>query len=281
VPTPPDPTPVSTSAAPRRRVAIVTGANHGIGAATALALARDGCDVFVTYLRSAEGADPELPDAYREQRAGSADGVLAAAAGLSGRVVAAEVDLLEASAAARIVDAAEQALGPVAVLVNNASGWWADSFVPTPTDRLGRILATVSAATVDRNLGVDARAAALLIAEVAGRHIERGASWGRIVGLTSGGPSGFPQEASYGAAKAALENYTMTAATELAPHGITANIVHPPVTDTGWVTDEVRAFVASSAEQHVVATPAEVADVIAWLCSDAARLVTGNVLRMR
>ena len=51
---------------------------------------------------------------------------------------------------------------------------------------------------------------------------------------------------SYGAAKAALENYAMSAAAELAPYGITANIVHPPVTDTGWVTDDVRAFVAAS-----------------------------------
>ena len=88
-------------------------------------------------------------------------------------------------------------------------------------------------------------------------------------------------EVSYGAAKAALENYTMSASTELAPFGITANVVHPPVTDTGWITDEVRAFVASSPEHHHVADPDEVADVIAWLCSDAARLVTGNVIRLR
>ena len=54
---------------------------------------------------------------------------------------------------------------------------------------------------------------------------------------------GFPNEVSYGAAKAALENYTMAAAFELAPLGITANVVHPPVTDTGWVTDEVRRHV--------------------------------------
>ena len=73
----------------------------------------------------------------------------------------------------------------------------------------------------------------------------------------------------------------MSAAAELAPFGITANVVHPPVTDTGWVTDAVRESVAASSELHHVAEPAEVAEVIAWLCSDAARLVTGNVLRMR
>ena len=178
-------------------------------------------------------------------------------------------------------DEAEQRLGPVSILVNNASGWQADTFAPAPTDRLGRALAAVSPATIERNLGVDARAGALLIAELARRHVARGATWGRIVGLTSGGPNGFPQEVSYGAAKAALENYTMSAAAELAPFGITANIVHPPVTDTGWVTDDVRDLVARSPELHHVAEPAEVAAVIAWLCSDAAWLVTGNVLRLR
>jgi 3-oxoacyl-[acyl-carrier protein] reductase len=86
---------------------------------------------------------------------------------------------------------------------------------------------------------------------------------------------------SYGAAKAALENYTMAASTELAPYGITANIVHPPVTDTGWITDEVRQAVRHSTELHHVATPDEVAEVIAWLCSDAARLVTGCRLHLR
>jgi len=73
----------------------------------------------------------------------------------------------------------------------------------------------------------------------------------------------------------------MAAATELAPYGVTANVVYPPVTDTGWVTDEVRAFVETSAEHVHVAEPGEVAEVIGYLCSDAARLLTGNILRLR
>jgi len=113
------------------------------------------------------------------------------------------------------------------------------------------------------------------------RHIQRHAKWGRIIGLTSGGDLGFPEEVSYGAAKAAQENYTMSAAAELAPLGITANMVHPPVTDTGWVTDGVREFVAGSRTLTHVATPDEVADVIAYLASDRARLISGNVLHLR
>lgn len=267
---------------PTSRVALVTGANHGIGAATAVALAAVGVDVLLTYLGLDEPADDlGTPDAYRQQRAAPADDVLAAIEPLPGRGVAVEADLTDDEVTARLFDEAERRLGPVAILVNNASGWVADTFAPDPTDRLGRRLAAVSPATIDRNLGVDARAGALLLAELASRHVARGATWGRIVGLTSGGPMGFPQEVSYGAAKAALENYTMSAAIELAPYGITANVVHPPVTDTGWVTDDVRAFVESSPEHHHVATPAEVAGVIAWLCSDAAGLVTGCTLRLR
>ena len=102
----------------------------------------------------------------------------------------------------------------------------------TVADWLGRSLRPVSAATWQQQFTVDAMAAALLIAEFAWRHIARGAGWGRIIGLSSGGDLGFPEEVSYGAAKAAQVSYTMSAGVELAPYGITANMVHPPVTDT-------------------------------------------------
>jgi 3-oxoacyl-[acyl-carrier protein] reductase len=120
-----------------------------------------------------------------------------------------------------------------------------------------------------------------MIAEFSRRHIARGATWGRIVGLTSGGPLGFPDEVSYGAAKAALVNYAMSAALELAAFGITSNVVYPPVTDTGWVTPAVEQFVATSREHFHIARPEEVASVIAFLASDQARLITANVLQLR
>lgn len=171
--------------------------------------------------------------------------------------------------------------GPVDILINNATGWVADTFSPAPEDRFGHRRVRVSADTIDRQFGVDARGAALLIADFAQRHSDRGGKWGRIVGLTSGGPAGFPNEVSYGAAKAALENYTMSAAFELAPLGITANIVHPPVTDTGWVTEEVRQHVTGRADLIHIATPEEVAEVITFLMSDEARLITGNRIHLR
>jgi 3-oxoacyl-[acyl-carrier protein] reductase len=101
------------------------------------------------------------------------------------------------------------------------------------------------------------------MAEFIQRHRSRHADWGRIVTLTSGEGRAFPGEVSYGAVKAALISYTLSAAAEMAADGVTANVVYPPVTDTGWITDEVRAFVATDLDHHHVADPDEVAEVIA------------------
>jgi 3-oxoacyl-[acyl-carrier protein] reductase len=263
------------------RVAIVTGANHGIGAATGLALAEDGAAVLCTYRRLRDPVDPGIPEAYRKNRARDAEWVVDEIRRKGGRAVAVEADLTDPGTPALLFDTAEQELGPVDILINNATGWLADTFAPPDTDRHGRALQPVTAATWSQQFAVDAMAPALLIAEFARRHAERGGRWGRIIGLTSGGDLGFPEEVSYGAAKAAQTHYTMSAAAELADQGITANMVHPPVTDTGWVNDSVRDAVAASTRLVHIATPAEVAAVIAYLASDAAGLISGNVITLR
>jgi len=240
------------------RVALVTGGNQGIGLATARVLERDGFDVAVTYLRF-DAPERDLPAEYHRARAQDAP---------SGKVRI-EADLRDPATPARVFDQVERELGTVSVLVNNASGWKKDTFA-------GDV--TVSADTADMQLLVDARGGALMIAELARRF--RG-DWGRIISLTSGGPAGFPGEVSYGAAKAALENYTMSASRELAPRGITANVVYPPVTDTGWITDDVRRFVDQSDDHWHVSPPEDIAEVIAWLCTPAADIVTGNIIRLR
>jgi 3-oxoacyl-[acyl-carrier protein] reductase len=263
------------------RVALVTGANHGIGAATARRLAACGAKVVLTYLRLSDESDPAIPDAYRRNRASGAAEVLQSIKDHGGDAIQVEADLANDTTPAALFDAAEGRFGPVDILINNATGWIADSFKPVPVDRLGRSLRPVSTDTIDRVFAVDARASALLIGEFAQRHLARGATWGRIIGLTSGGPLGFPEEVSYGAAKAALENFTMSAAFELGEHGVTANVVYPPVTDTGWVTPEVERSVEESSDLFHVAKPEEVADVIVFLTSEEARLITANIVRLR
>ena len=261
-------------------MALVTGANHGIGAAVALRLSRNGFKVLATYLRRND--EPAgIPPEYAQARSAAPDALVAQIREEGGIVEPVEADLTEGDAPRRLFDIAEHRLGPVEILVNNASGWAQDTFVEQFSSQHGRPVHLVTAETIERNLAVDAGAAALLIAEFARRHVKRRGRWGRIIGLSSGGPAGFPREVSYGAAKAAQENYTMSASQELAPYGVTANVVHPPVTDTGWVTDEVRRFVEESTDHFHVASPDEVAVVVAWLVSDAAALVTGNIIRLR
>jgi 3-oxoacyl-[acyl-carrier protein] reductase len=261
--------------------AIVTGANHGIGAATAQALAGRGCAVLCTFLRVDDPDDPGTPQAYRDHRAQDATAVVARIRDEGGRAAAVEADLSDPATPVLLFGTAEEQFGPVDILVNNATGWLADTFAAAPAGRLGRSLQPVTAETWTRQFTVDAMGAALMISEFARRHIARQATWGRIIGLTSGSGLGFPEEVSYGAAKAAQENYTMSAALELAAFGITANMVHPPVTDTGWVTGAVREHVAVSPGLIHIATPGEVAEVIAYLASDAAALITANVITLR
>lgn len=263
------------------RVAIATGANHGIGAATAEALAGHGARVLVSFLRVHDPDADGLTEVYRTNRAEDAARVIRSIRDAGGEAEAVEADLRDPATAAKLFDAAEAAFGPVEILVNNATGWRQDTFKPLDRDHLGRPLQPLSASTATPLLEVDARGSALMIAEFARRHVARGADWGRIIGLTSGGSLGFPEEVSYGAAKAALENYAMSAALELGGYGITSNVVHPPVTDTGWVTDSVREFVAVSPDLFHVATPEDVAEVIAFLASDHARLITANVVHLR
>jgi 3-oxoacyl-[acyl-carrier protein] reductase len=232
------------------RVVLVTGGNHGIGAATVEALRAQGSKVFVAYLRDyllnrVEG------EAFTRPRQQTPDGP------------SFECDLADPSTIPALFERVEAELGPVEILVHNAAASEHDSYE------------TITAELIDHHFDVNARATALLIAEFAKRHRARGATWGRIVTITSAGPDGFPGEISYGASKAALESYTYSAARELRGSGITANVVYPPPTDTGWVTDEIRSKVDR------VGHPDEVAEVILFLCSEQARHVTGERIRMR
>ncbi|MDQ6793540.1 MAG: SDR family NAD(P)-dependent oxidoreductase [Chloroflexota bacterium] len=111
------------------RVALVTGANHGIGAATARELAAHGSAVGVMYLRLRDVPDPGTPATYATGRAGDAEPVVKAIRGLGGRAIAIEADLRDAANIPALFDRVEAELGPVEILVNNASGWRTD---PSP-----------------------------------------------------------------------------------------------------------------------------------------------------
>ena len=107
-------------------VAIISGANHGIGAATAKALSNCGASVLITYLRT---EDPEdFPEPYRTNRAQNADRVLAEIHSMGGKAQTIEADLQDISVPPELFDLAEEKFGSVDILVNNATGWISDTF---------------------------------------------------------------------------------------------------------------------------------------------------------
>lgn len=277
------------------KVVLVTGANnpHGIGAATARAFAAQGARVFVTYLRQApetfsmsvEEADVvhEPGEAfYNAQQRYAADDLVQQIRAQGGQAAAWEADLADPTVVPRLFDQAEATLGPVAVLINNAAvgGAPTDTFVPTNEprrDHFQRAMHTITAASHDRHFAVNSRATALLMAEFARRHVERGATWGRIVNVSTDGASAFPGEISYGASKHAMESFSRAAAVEFGPWGITVNIVSPGPIQTGWLppADEQN---VSGIPLGRMGRPEDVADVIVLLASEQARWVTGQLI---
>lgn len=170
-------------------------------------------------------------------------------------------------------------MGPVDVLINNAAFSVPDRFMPSPApDQAGRLSVNLDMASHDRHFAVNCRAVALMMAEFARRHAARGAQWGRIVNISTDAAGAFPDEASYGASKPALESYSRSAARELGQFGITVNIVAPGPIQTGWMPAALEAAVAANTPLRRAGRPDDVADVVLFLASEQARWVTGQRL---
>ncbi len=241
--------------------ALVTGVSRsiGIGVAIARGLALMGANVFTTYYRPFDGADTSQDEATL-----ILDEIKTAGVKAHGF----EADLADIAAPKAIFDLAEQAIGPIDILVNNAAyDCECDIYSVTP-------------ALLDAHYWVNMRGTTLLCAEFAKRH--DGRSGGRIINLTSG-QSIDPMETNlpYAMTKGAVEVLTKALSVSLKPKGITVNAVDPGGTDTGWMTRELITSIQANTLYNRVGTPEDAMRLILFLASAQSEWITGQVLHSR
>ncbi len=245
----------------QRRIALVTGASRRIGIGTAIcrALASQGMDVAFTYWHPYDqqmdwGADKDAPDLLKSEL--HAMGV---------RCLALSADLSQPDTPAQLLDQAEQQLGSVSVLVNNA------------TYSVNGDYQQLDASELDAHYAVNIRGAFLLSVEFARRF--KAGHGGRIINMTSGQSLGpMPDELAYAATKGAVEAFTLSLAGGVAKLGITVNAVDPGPTDTGWMNPELKDILSKRTPSGRVGLPQDAARLIAFLASEESEWITGQII---
>lgn len=234
------------------RVAIVTGSGRGIGRAIALKLAEVGATVVVNDIgEAAQGVAEEIKAMNRQSLA-----ILA--------------DVSSSSDVARLMETTKDTYGKVDILVNNA-GITRD-----------QILVRMSDEDWDRVLNVNLRSVFLCSRAVLRQMIKQ--RWGRIISIASiVGVAGNPGQANYASAKAGIIGLTRTIAREVASRGITANVIAPGFIDTEMtqrLEEKRRQELMGHIPLGYLGSPRDVAEAVAFLASEEARYITGQILNV-
>jgi len=237
------------------RVALVTGAQQGIGRAAAEALAAAGADVAVNWL------DDEA----------AAQDVAAAVRAAGGKALLLRANVADAAASAAMVADTVRALGRLDILVNNAGIFPRMPFLE------------MTEAVWDSVHAVNLRGAAFC-GQAAARAMVATGQGGAIVNMASSAVRGSPEGAHYSASKSGLIGLTRTMALELAPHRIRVNAIAPGVVDTaqprGGFSEEGLATLARTIPLGRMGRSAEIADAVVFLASDRSSFMTGEMIHV-
>jgi len=248
------------------RVALVTGGSSGLGRAAALAFARAGAKVVL----AARGPERGKEVAQEIERAG-------------GQALFVPTDVSRAEEVARLVEATVARFGRLDCAFNNAAG----------RDTMLQALTEVSEAEFDRALAVNLKGVWLCLKHEVGRMLEQDPPGGAIVNTSSvNGLGGAPYAAVYAATKAGILGLTKSAALEYAARGIRVNALAAGAFDTPMLNEGIDRMAGGDPKERErivteyrrlialgrIGRPEEAAEVVVWLCSDAASYVTGHTL---
>jgi 3-oxoacyl-[acyl-carrier protein] reductase len=229
----------------RGKTALVTGGSRGIGRAVAGGLAQQGASVVVGYLKN-------------EALAGEVVSTITQAGGVA---TAVRADLSRPVEVSRLFDEAEKTVGSLDIVVANAA------------DILEKPLAECTEEDYDRIFDTNVKSVFFTLQQAA-RRLNDG---GRIIATSTGGTRMFfPHQSLYLGSKGAVEQFVRVLAGELGERNITVNAISPGPTDTDMMQDQHRDTIAMLSPFRRIGTPADVADVVIFLASDAARWVTGQ-----